>query len=123
MSAFLHDINKLVKTTLNGFTRRGVFHFGSRRAFALRINESEHLSIADFSHEVGGRLEIFFGFAREADDNIGGEGNIGVRLAHFSHQIKIVLSGIATIHGLQHAISTRLNGKVQGGHEVRQLAE
>ena len=123
MRAFLYDINKLVKTTLNGFTRRGVVHFGGRRAFALRIDEREHLAIAHLAHKVCRRLEIFLSFAREAHDDVGRKRHVGVSRAYFAHEVAIVVGGIAAVHGLQHAIATRLNGKVQSGHEVGQLAE
>ena len=55
---------------------------GRGRSGARRIFEGESGGEADFAHQIERRLEIGFALAGKADDEVGGERDVGARAPH-----------------------------------------
>ena len=66
--------------------------------------------------------EIRFALAGEADDEIGGEGEIGPRPAQALDQRQIVRRAMLAVHRRQDAVRARLHRQMQEGHQLRHLA-
>ena len=86
-----------------------------------RIFEREGGGESDLAHERERRLEIGVGLAGEADDEVGGEGDVGARAAHALDDVEIVAPRVAAVHRGQDAVGARLHRQMQIGRERRVL--
>ncbi len=72
------------------------------------------------SQYLVGLHELFFSFSREADDNIGRDRTARNFSPDFSHDIAIILLGIATVHIFQHRVITGLDRQFNMRHDIGQ---
>src|SRR5579875_664472 len=66
--------------------------------------------------------ELLFSLPREADDNVGGQGDAGYRAANVVDPLTIVADGVGSTHTPQHIVVTGLNRQVDVLAELRQPA-
>ena len=66
--------------------------------------------------------EIVLGLAREADDEIGGEREIGPRGAQPLDGAQIVRARVPAVHRVEHAVRARLHRQMELRHKLRQIA-
>ena len=77
-----------------------------------RVGEHEGRIEAGLFDHLQGPLELGLGLAGEADDDVGGDSQVGKRLAQPLHQVEELLAGIAALHAGQDLIVAGLQGKV-----------
>ena len=99
-----------------------VGHRRARRARTLRIFEREAIRIADGIDEAQRIADVRFGFAREADDEIGGEREIRPRGAQPIDRAQIFRASVAAIYRLENAIGAGLHRQMKLRCELRQIA-
>ena len=80
----LHDVDEAVEALLDHLARRRIVELSGRRTLALGIDEREHLVVADFVDEAARVLEILLGLAGEADDDVGGQRDVGLTARSFA---------------------------------------
>lgn len=83
---------------------------------ALGIAREVGVFEGDFFEEVVGVLEFFFGFAAEADDDIGADGDVGDFGAQFSDDVAVLFGGVSAVHAAQCSIVAGLDGQVEIWH-------
>ena len=94
-----------------------------RRPRSRAILESEGLGKAGAGGKRHRCLEIPIGLARETDDNVGGQRDIGPGRAH-SADHRLVFGGrVLPVHRLEDTVGTCLEGEVQIRHELRLVGE
>src|SRR5262245_2898048 len=91
----------------------------SRRPGAGAIFKGEGAGKANAADEGQGVFEVGIGLAGEADNNVGGESDVGPRSADALHELGIVVSRVLAVHGGKDAVGARLKRKMQIGHELR----
>ena len=69
-----------------------------------------------------GFFEFYLRLAWEAHDDVGRKCNPGLHGANAGDEIKILLSGVLSIHGCENAIGAGLDRQVQLRHQRRQIA-
>ena len=74
------------------------------------------------STSVSVLAEIVLGLARKADDEIGGEGEIGARCAQARDHVEIIVARMPAVHRRQNAVGARLHRQVHIGHQRGQVA-
>lgn len=85
-------------------------HLRSGRFTAWRISKNKCI-IELYALDYGASLRVILRrFAREADNDVGRQGNIGVDSANFVNQTQVFLGGVGTMHCLENAIGTGLKG-------------
>ena len=89
---------------------------------ASAIFERISRGVTDLVDDLQRRLEILLGLAREADDEVAGQSDVGAGGAHLLQYAKIGLGAVAAVHRLEDAVRSRLHGKVQIGHQLLDLA-
>ena len=94
----LDNLNQAVETLENNLMRRRIVNLGGRGTGTLGIDEGIGLSIADRLSKRERLLKVFFSLAREANDNVGRERDIGHAVANAIDQAQIVLACITAIH-------------------------
>ena len=99
-----------------------VVHLGGRRARARRIHERIGGGEADLVHQRERVAEIVFGLARKADDEIGGEREIGAAGAQARDHVEIVFARMPAVHRRQNAVGAGLHRQMHIGHQRRQIA-
>ena len=82
-----------------------------------RVLEQERAVVADVTDVVARGLEVRFGLAREADDDVGGERQVGDRGAQAIDDALVVGQGVRAIHRAQHRVRTRLQRQVHLRHD------
>ena len=102
--------------------RNLIVHVGGRRAGARRILERERAGEADLVDQLHGVAEIRVGFAGEADDEIGGEGELGLRFAQAIDDAQIIVAGVVAVHRVEDAVGARLHRQMQLRHQFGQVA-
>ena len=65
-----------------------------------------------FLQKVERLLEILLGFAREAHDNVCGDGNLALCLFHPRNSLHILLARVEALHAAQHVAGSALHRKV-----------
>lgn len=93
---------------------------GSR---SLAVFENKAVLEAAFFDKLYGLLKIVFGFAAESDDKVAGNGMAGDLFSDARHHFAILCDGIATFHGLEHAIRAALQRDVEIGRAFGQRAD
>ena len=71
VGVLLHDVDQAVEALLDNLVWRIVDHFGRRRPFALRVDEREHLVVANGVNKTCRVLEVLLRLAWEANDDVG----------------------------------------------------
>src|SRR6266568_9080797 len=54
-------------------------------------------------------LEVFFGFAREAHDDVAGDADIAVGGLHPRNSFEVLLTSVEALHGVEHAGGSALD--------------
>ncbi len=85
----------------------------------LNENEAEKPTSLDQLHRVA---EIGIGLAGEADDEIGGKGEHGLRRAQAIDDAQIIVAGVTPVHGVENAVRSRLHRQMQLRHQFGQVA-
>ena len=109
--------DRLQACSRSAFTSRGTCrrHLGRRRARARRILERIGAGKTDLLDERQRRAEILFGLAGKADDEIGGERDVGPRGAQARDHREIVLPRVPAVHRRENAVGARLHRQMQYG--------
>ena len=76
---------------------------------------------AQFARELERRLEVRFGLAREADDEVGRQAEVRPRLAQAPDDRAVLEHRVAALHRREHPTRARLHRKVDLGDQLRQL--
>ena len=105
---------------LDGFTDL-IVDLGSGRAGARRIFERVGLGEADLGDQVQGLLEFGFGFAREADDDVGRERDVRADGADLADQSTVFLRGVLAVHGGEDAVGASLERQMKVGHQLADI--
>ena len=110
VSLFLHVFIELAR------------HLRRRCVATLRIFEDVGGVEPDFARERKGLLEVIFGFAGEPDNDIGGEGDAGVRGTQFFHQTQVTLARVGAVaQALDNLMRTGLVEEIAGeGYRYQQ---
>ena len=105
-----------------------VGHVVGSSAFLRREGEHAGTLEAHVLDKLAQLLEVFFGLAREADDESGAKSDVWDMLAHIFHETYGLLFVHATAHGLQDVGADVLQGQVDVmadlgilAHQVKQL--
>ena len=99
-----------------------VCHAEGGRARPRRVGEHEQAVEADFLHERHRRLEIGLRLARIADDDVARQGEAGDGLAQERHLLEVFARACSLVAFEEDAIRARLDGQVQVGAHLGQLA-
>ena len=91
------------------------------RAPARREDEREGAVVADLVDCLEGIGEVVVGLAREADDDVRGQGAVRHVLANLGDSVQVALPVVGSAHRLQDAARARLQGQVDVLAERRQL--
>ncbi len=78
--------------------------------------------MTDLADEVKRVFEILVGLAREADDEITGQGDIRTRCLDAGDQFDIGAAAVLAVHGAQDLVRAGLHRQMQIGHQFRQIA-
>ena len=95
-------------------------HPGRGRARAGRIHEGEGRGVTDPADQIHRLAEIGVRFAREADDEISRQGDIGAGDTDAVDQVEIRLPTVLPVHCPQDPVRPRLNRQMQPRHQRRQ---
>ena len=96
-------------------------HGARRRAGTNRVLESEGTGEAGLPDHIEGFLEVRFGLAREADDDIGGDGGMRHGGAHLLDDAQEAFLSVGTPHRLEYSVRTGLQRHMQLRAHVRGL--
>ena len=99
-----------------------VFHFGGWRPGARRIHEGECAGVTNLVDQREGVAEIRLGFAGEADDEIGCEGEIRAARTKTRNHVEIILARMLAVHRRKDTVGTGLHRQVHVGHQLGQFA-
>ena len=94
-------------------------HFFGSRAAAGRIDEAIKHIKADLADKGDGLVKFHLRFAGEAADYICRESCIGDFFFDITSLFKVLLTGVAAVHGVQHTGAARLNGKMEMARYLR----
>ena len=78
-----------------------------------RIEERVGAVVAALLHQAEGLGEVVLGLPREPDDQVGGERQVGDRVAQPRHQVQITLAAVGAPHRLEHAGAAGLGRQVE----------
>ena len=101
-----------VPAAFDGFVMDASVHVVGFGAFFAAVAEDAcafEFGIADEVEEFG---EVFFGFAGEADDESGADGEAGDAGAHAVDEVADVVAGGFALHGSEHAVGDVLEGDI-----------
>lgn len=76
----------------------------------------------DIGNQLHGLLEIFIGFAGEANDKVGANLDIRARFVQLADNRFVFQRRVGTSHQVQHPIGTALHRQVQEAHQLRRIA-
>ena len=78
-----------------------------------REDERVRAVVPGLGHHLEGALEVVVGLAREADDDVGGHGEIGHCGARRREAFEVASGGVSAMHRREHAIASGLQRQVQ----------
>src|SRR5207248_11562138 len=84
-----------------------------RRPCAWRITKDVHTGQAGLARHGLGVRKVLVGLPREADDDVGGDGDIRRAPAEGGDHLEVIAAAIEAPHALQHAVASRLEGDMQ----------
>ena len=90
-----------------------VDHLGRRRARAGREHERVRGVVRRGVDDLERALEVGVGLAGEADDDVGGDREVGDRVARRREPLEVALGGVAAVHARERAVAPRLQRQVQ----------
>src|ERR1051325_6399731 len=107
----------------------GLFLFGdavdirqSRSVGPRRILEGEGAVVADFVHESDGLFEVAIGLTGEADDDVGGDGNMTARALDPGDALEVFVARVETLHQVEDVGGAALHGQMhvvaEGGNGI-----
>ena len=83
--------------------------------------ETFGLRMADFTYQAHGVFEIFFGLARETNNDVGRDGGIGDLGANTVEDAEELFGTIRALHCLEDRVRARLQRHVKARHDRRRL--
>ncbi len=86
---------------------------GGRRAGARAVDEAERRVEADVVHQLHELVEVLVLLAGEADDEVGGQADVGAHRAQLADGALVLERRVAALHGRQDAVGAVLHGQVQ----------
>ena len=95
------------------FVRRVVGELGGGCPGAGAVEEGKRRVETDIVDELHRFLEILGSLAREADDEVRRQRQVGACGAQLAHQTLVLDRGVAALHRRQHAVRSRLDRQVQ----------
>ena len=111
-----------IQTLLLLFFRNIINHIGGWCTRTCREDKAvAHVEI-DVGNQLHRFLEVFGGFAREADDEVRADLNIRARRTQFTDDRFVLQRRMGTSHQVQNAIGTALYRQVQEAHQLRRVA-
>ncbi len=90
-------------------------------ARAGREDEGVGAVVGRLGHHLEGALEVVVGLAGEADDEVGGDGQVRHRVPGGAQAGQVPLGRVPAPHGRQHLVAPRLEGQVQVVADRRRL--
>ena len=105
-----------VEAVLDDLVGRRVHDLGSGSARALGVDEREGGREGGLANQREGLEEVLLFLAREADDDVGREGEVWHRGAQPRDELEVLLARVAAVHGLQDARRAALDREVEVGH-------
>ena len=81
-----------------------VFHGGSRRTGADRVLERVRLRKPGLAHHVHGLFEVFLGFTRESNNDVGGDRRVRDTFAYLVQNVHEAFGAVGPAHGFQHGV-------------------
>ena len=93
-------------------------HRGCGGSGSLRVQERERTGESRLTYDIHRRQKVLFGLTGEADDDVRRDGCMGQSVANVVEDSQVAITAVGTPHGLQDSIGSRLQGHVQGGHDV-----
>ena len=96
---------------------------GALGAGAFAVLEDETVFETRLADEVHRELELVFGFAAEADDEIARHGDVRNPLAGTGEHFAIVFHRVAALHALEHGVRTALDGNMKILTNLGQIAD
>ena len=122
-AACWRSIASCSRCSRSSFTASGkLVHVGGGRAGPRRIFERVGAGEADLGDQPQRVVEIALGLAREADDEVRRERDVGPRAAYPLDDAQIVRAGVAAVHRFENAVGARLHRQMQMRHQRRQVA-
>ena len=115
-------LDEALVALLHDGLRHLVVEHGGGGAGALGVLEGERAGEPGPPYDVQGRLEVLLGLAREAHDDVGGDGGLGHRGADPLDDAEVLRLAVGPAHVLQHPVGARLQRHVQRRHHVGGLA-
>jgi hypothetical protein len=103
------------------FVRRVVVQRRGRRAGARAEDEAEAGVVADLVDQLHHLVEVVFGLAGEADDEVAAHGQVGADGAQLAHRALVFHGGVAALHRHQDAVAAVLHRQVQVAHQLGHL--
>ena len=79
---------------------------------ARRVLKAEDGVITDFAEQCHGVFEVFVGFAGEADDDVGAEGDVAAGCLGPGNALEIPIPGVLALHGAQDVGRAGLHGEM-----------
>src|SRR5437879_11297024 len=117
ISLALHQNRETTRFLVIG---NGIVQIQSRRIRTRGILEREHSVVFDVVEQAKGLLKFGLGLARETDDDIGGQADFAPGGFYPGNPLEVLLPGVETLHGVEHARGAALYGKVhvvaESGH-------
>src|SRR5262249_199820 len=98
--------------------RHLVGHGGRRRVSPFGVFEDIRLVEFHFAREGKGFLEVGFGFAGEADDEISAQADVGLHAPEFVDDLEIADAGVAAVHQFEDAVAAALDGEMRAFYEL-----
>lgn len=100
-----------------------LFHVGGGGAGSGGVAKHESAVELELFHAGESAFELFFGFAGEADDDVGGEADIGDGGAEFGDDFAEGFDGVEPFHALEEVVMTGLERHVAVFHDLRDVAD
>src|SRR5580765_3058547 len=85
-------------------------------------SEADFAATLKLARELQGGREIGLAFAGEADDEVGGQADVGARLPQPARDGAVFERGVAALHRGEHPVGARLHRQVHVRRELRQVA-
>ncbi len=89
-----------------------LLHFRGRRIAARRVSKHEGIVEADSVSEIAGLIVVLVRLSREADNDIGRDGNAWARLTQPLNEARIRCRRVTAPHHLENPVGATLQGKM-----------
>ena len=112
MCDLLHEVDEPLDALLFDVLRHLVGHGRRLSPASRREDERERAVVADFLDDLERLLEVPIGLAREADDDVRRQGEVGDPSPHLVREPEVALPAVRPLHRLQDARRARLERQV-----------